>query len=887
MVKCLNCSGMNKENARFCRHCGAPIVEQASFSTRLQLGTVLDGRYKIIDYVAKGGMGAVYKAVDLTISGIWAVKEMLDYFDNEKEREYAINRFATEAQILYELDHESIPKFVDCFISENRYYLIMEFVEGIDLRKQLEDAQEIGKQGLEEWDVTNWSMQLCDVLHYLHSQDPPIIYRDLKPGNIIVSQENKVFLIDFGIARLFDPRTKGTMVGTQGYAPPEQYRGQAEPRSDQYSLAACMHHLLTGKDPRNDVPFTFPLIRTIRQDLSEKMEKVLEKSLAMDPETRFYDLMEMREALMAPQYPPVAPVTLVPPESQVVQVTQANNMVEFPPLEEAEEQLIPPPEGQPVESEVLMNSILRDLVTNSKGNVNQDVGLSEEESPELVTIDHGIEMPAQDIFLSPEEMPIDPIQDMELDRELAELNKLEGVEKADAYYAPVEPMEPAQVDDEYENILQEESLTALEEELFPNEFGSDGINLPIDDIITPGLPIPEEEGLMDNGVLAGDDELTPFMEEFPLSGAVEVDLLPATPKPVPARPQAPRSPWYMFRQDRTHSASSQYGYSIKGQLEWNYKVGSPIRSSPVISANGTIYFGANDGFLYAVSSRGKLLWKYETKARILSSPSLDGSGNVYVGSNDCYLHALTPDGNLMWKFRTYGRLRSSPCIERDGTVYAGSYDHYMYAIRPDGQLKWRINLGGYLEATPALAKDGSIYVASRGTYNGSSYFYCLDRGGNVRWYTAIKSPIRSSPCISKKGAIFFGGMDGNLYAINPDGSPRWKFKSSGPIASSPVSNGKNVVIVGSSDRNVYCLNSINGAMKWKYQTFSSVVSSPIIGANRAIYVGGDDYFIYSLDTRGKIRWRLKTGGRVRSSPSIGSDDTLYVGSDDGFLYAIK
>lgn len=767
-MKCPICEGLNKDSARFCRHCGSPIHDVSAHSTRLQLGTVLDSRYKIVDYVAKGGMGAIYKAVDLTISGVWAVKEMLDYFDNENEREYAIARFATEAQILYNLDHESIPKFLDCFISENRYYLVMEFIEGIDLRRQLEEALEENRDGIEEWDVVNWGIQLCDVLHYLHSQDPPIIYRDLKPGNIIISSENKVYLVDFGIARIFDPRTKGTMVGTQGYAPPEQYRGKAEPRSDMYSLAACMHHLLTGKDPRNDIPFNYPPVRSIRPDLSEKIEAILQRALEMNPEDRFNDLADMQAVLMECIKVPPASSGKHPWEAAVTKGGE----------------ILP-------QSEVVVDSILQKLPRKHSSDEDWDKALAV--APKK----------------APKEKP---------DTRGRKHPPVKGKpQPAKGAHPPREKPEPAA----------------------PREVA-----------IPAAAPTPAQE------------KLVPYTDGNRFS------------------------PWYMFRSDRRHSGCSQSEKSTRGHIRWTYYARSPIRSSPVIGKNGVLYFGADNGKLYAVSPTGKLLWTYATKARILSSPCLDENGNVYVGSNDCHLHAVKPNGSLLWKFRTYGRLRSSPCVEKDGTIFIGSYDHYLYAVRPNGKLKWRINLASYLEATPAIGGDGSIFAATRGTGSTSSHFYCLDRSGNIKWYTALQSPINSSPCISKDNCIFFGGMDGFLYTLNPDGSLMWKFKTEGPIASSPMVDAKNTVVVGSFDRGVYCIRQ-DGTLAWRFQTYSSVASSPALSGDNSIYVGSDDNHVYSLSHQGEVNWKLKCSGRVRSSPAVGADGGLFVGCDDGFLYALE
>lgn len=258
------------------------------------MGSLLDRRYLITAHVATGGMGAIYKGEDTRLQRPVAVKEMLDFFQDHEERKYAVQRFREEALLLGNLTHPNIPRVTDNFIENNRYYLIMDFVEGKDTLKIL---REQNGPGLPEIMVVKWAIQAADVLYYLHTRKPPIIYRDMKPSNIMVEAGDKVMVVDFGIARHFTPRRPGTMIGTQGYAPPEQYKGETEPRSDIYALAATMHHLLTAQDPTKGVPFTFKPVRQWRSGLSAEIERILSKALHNLPEMRYVNAGEMKEDL--------------------------------------------------------------------------------------------------------------------------------------------------------------------------------------------------------------------------------------------------------------------------------------------------------------------------------------------------------------------------------------------------------------------------------------------------------------------------------------------------------------------------------------------------------------------------------------------------------------
>ena len=261
----------------------------------LEAGTVLQGRYKSRRLLGGGGMGMVYLAHDQRLANRpCAIKEMVDHFIDQAQRIEANEYFAREADTLAQLKHQAIPAITDRFELANRHYLVMEYVEGRNLEEELAARGEPLPEGL----VIDIARQLCDVLAYLHGLVPPIIYRDMKPSNVMLNSNGRVVLVDFGIARLFKAARKGTMIGTLGFAPPEQYQGLVDPRSDIYSLGATLHYVLTGRDPEKFPPFSFPPVRELRPGVSSNLAGAIDAALAYEMDGRPARVQEFRDMML-------------------------------------------------------------------------------------------------------------------------------------------------------------------------------------------------------------------------------------------------------------------------------------------------------------------------------------------------------------------------------------------------------------------------------------------------------------------------------------------------------------------------------------------------------------------------------------------------------------
>ncbi len=261
-----------------------------------QSGTVLDGKYEIVRQIGAGGMSKVYLAVDRRLGKTWAVKET-PLLGRGQDGAVAVNGLLTEAEIMKRLDHPALPRIVDIIEEPEKIFLVMDYIRGESLDRVL-----LRRGALPEDTVVDWAKQICDALSYLHSQDPPIIYRDLKPANLMLTPEGRIRIIDFGIAREYreEGGTDTTVLGTRGYASPEHYgTRQTDVRSDIYTLGMTMHHLLTGISPRAP-GYVYHSVRHWSPRISAHLEAVIDKCTALEPKDRYADCKELLYDLKHP-----------------------------------------------------------------------------------------------------------------------------------------------------------------------------------------------------------------------------------------------------------------------------------------------------------------------------------------------------------------------------------------------------------------------------------------------------------------------------------------------------------------------------------------------------------------------------------------------------------
>ena len=260
-----------------------------------EIGSVIDNKYEILKEIGRGGMSIVYLAMDKRLNKQWAVKEIRKK-GSGKNDEIVVNSLLAEANMMKRLDHPALPRIVDIIDNGITIYVVMDYIEGESLDKIL---NEYGAQSEEL--VIGWAKQLCDALSYLHSQKPSIIYRDMKPANVMLKPEGNIKIIDFGIAREYKEQNLAdtTVLGTKGYAPPEQYSGQTDPRSDIFAIGMTMHHLLTGIDPRNGEPYA--PVRQWNPELSEGIEMIIDKCVQPAAENRYQSCEDLLYDLEHPE----------------------------------------------------------------------------------------------------------------------------------------------------------------------------------------------------------------------------------------------------------------------------------------------------------------------------------------------------------------------------------------------------------------------------------------------------------------------------------------------------------------------------------------------------------------------------------------------------------
>jgi eukaryotic-like serine/threonine-protein kinase len=314
-MECPYCNAINRDDVHFCNNCGKPLTPTstaASTATKPAGGTgganvtsssltpgarVQGGRYVIKKILGQGGMGAALLATDLRLdSKPVVIKELISDNTDPAKLQEDVRNFKREVATLAHLDHPLIPNVTDHFQEGSRYFMVQEYVEG----ENLEERMDRTNQPMKERDTLGYASEVLDILDYLSQETPPIVHRDIKPANIIIGNKDKrAHLVDFGIARAEVTRNaqrkQTSALGTPGYAPPEQYQGNADPRSDLYALAATLHHLLTNRDPRDHPPFTYPPARALNPQLSPEIDKILSRALINDTNQRYQSAAAMKK----------------------------------------------------------------------------------------------------------------------------------------------------------------------------------------------------------------------------------------------------------------------------------------------------------------------------------------------------------------------------------------------------------------------------------------------------------------------------------------------------------------------------------------------------------------------------------------------------------------
>lgn len=604
---------------------------------QLAPNTTLVDRYNIQEVIGIGGMGSVYRARDLhfpSVVKLVAVKEMINMAPDPLIRQTIMQNFEREANLLATLNHPAIPRIYDYFTLDDRAYLVLEFVLGKDLEAVITDTQGF----LSEDQVLSWAVQLCDVLSYLHAHKPdPIIFRDMKPSNIMINHNGDVVLVDFGIAKTFQTGVKGTMIGTEGYSPPEQYRGEASQFADIYSLGATLHHALTRRDPRLEPPFSFgerPMKR-INTNISTELEAVVNTALQYNPGDRFQSAVEMREAILA-----VAKKTGVLTRITTALPAQSNTIKPLWTFK-CEDEV----RGTPA---LFQGNLYVGCYDNNLYSLSAADGQFQWKYPS----DGGI-VTRPTVF---------------------EGNIIFGSEDASLHAISARTGKVV-----WTYLTQgkiRSSPRIAEGHVF---FGSDDDALHAVNLNT-GRAIwkfQSADYIHSTPFVAND--LIYFGSEngdfFALDFRGTAKWRFQAKRSITSSPVATAQAVYFASLDSTlYALDAKNGFVV-----WRFRLGKGSVSSPAL-ADDYVFVGASDGYIYCIDARNaKEVWRFHTENQVSSSPVIY-KDSLYCGSIDGALYCLEyRTGRLRWKFQTTGQITGSPCIF-DDVVYVGSTDHQVYAF---------------------------------------------------------------------------------------------------------------------------------------------------------------------------------------------------------------
>jgi serine/threonine protein kinase len=626
---------------------------------------VLENRYEILRVCGVGGMSTVYAARDLRFSHVerlCAIKEMVDRARDHQTRMLRLANFEREASLLATLSHPAIPKIYDYFSRTGLIYLVLEFIDGEDLEHVIARATE----PIDEETMIDWADQILDVLSYLHEHQPePIVFRDLKPSNIMLRADGSISLIDFGIARTFQPLQRGTMIGTEGYAPPEQYRGISEPRGDVYAMGATLHHLATKSDPRTEPPFTFAqrLPRELNPSLSPEFESVVLRAVAYSPADRF-------------------------------------------------------------PSSAAMQQSLRTLVRrNGEGTTSQELAITDAPRPpddffHVGTSATTTTQPDEEIHPvdDPEERVVWAIQTADEVRGTATVvGEIGYIGSYDQHLYAFRVRDggitwrfranrgivsrPLAVDSKLIIGSEDHSVYSIHSHTGRTAWS-----------FRTAMPVRSSAIQFGDAVIIGSDDGYCYCLDVEQGNLLWRQRAWG---PIRSTPAIADDVVMVGSDDGAVHAFS----AIDGRQLWRLPLGREILSSPAVH-DDTVYIGCNDGGLYAIDVKsGNRRWVARTEGPIIASPRLV-SDAVIVGSADGKLHAFgASDGSARWVNQVATQITSSVTIDRR-RGYVGTIDGYIVSLNlEDGEVIWSHKLGSPLVSTPV--KVGSLLVI--GAMNGKVY----------------------------------------------------------------------------------------------------------------------------------------------------------------------
>ncbi|MFN2589766.1 MAG: PQQ-binding-like beta-propeller repeat protein [Actinomycetota bacterium] len=620
----------------------------------LKQGTVLQSRYRIQDVLGIGGMSTVYRARDLRFPGVerlCAVKEMFNVGEDTRLREMRLTNFQREAALLATLTHHSIPRIYDFFEHHDTIYLVLELIRGHDLESLLNRRGEPFPQDT----VVNWALELTDVLSYLHHQTPePIIFRDLKPSNVMVRDNGSLALVDFGIARSFAPSQKGTMIGTEGYAPPEQYRGIADVRGDVYAFGATLHHLVTGSDPRGETPFTFAQRppRRLNPAVTPEFEQHILKCVAYSPSDRYGSMDEVRAALLALR--DERPRTVGAVEASRRTGAGGSQILSLPSRGTAE--ALTAKDQERLDWTVASADEIRGSASHAGGAVY--VGSYDAYLYAIDETDGTVRwrFRAQRGIVS---RPL-PLGDLVVfgseDHNVYGVSRQHG--RAIWSFRTNMPVRSSASGDDKACIIGSD----------------DGFLYRIDRAKGTMLwryrswgPIRSTPIVASGGAVFGSDD------------------------------------GYLYCVDQD-----------SGQLRWRRQVGAAIVSSAAL-ADRTLIVGAADGAIRGFDlDTSAVLWTHETGKAIVASPVVVDQ-TAYVGSADGGLYALdVATGSVSWKAALCRQITSTATPDGE-FLYVGGTDGVLYCVnRADGAVKWTFTAGGPVVSKPLVTADHIIFGSMDG-----------------------------------------------------------------------------------------------------------------------------------------------------------------------------